>query len=237
MAVAVSTGVLSLSQPASAEFFADSKAGLEARNFYFNRDFRQDSASQSKQEEWAQGFLLRYESGFTEGTVGVGIDAIGMLGLKLDSSADRSGSGLLKRDKEAPRAAQDEYGEMGLTAKLRASNSVLKLGTLQPRLPTVQANDSRLLPQTFQGGHLNSLEIAGLTFDAGQLKQVSQRDSSDSEDLSITSGAARAISGGGTQNSDEFNFAGATYKWNSNLATGYNYGNLDGFYKQGGGKN
>ena len=76
---------------------ADSNAGLEARNFYFNRDFRQDSASQSKQEEWAQGFLLRYESGFTEGAVGVGVDAIGMLGLKLDSSADRSGSGLLKR--------------------------------------------------------------------------------------------------------------------------------------------
>ena len=228
----LSAGGLGLSQPAAADFLADSKAGLEARNFYFNRDFRQDSANQSKQEEWAQGFLLRYESGFTEGTVGVGIDAIGMLGLKLDSSADRSGTGLLKRNKEAPRAAQDEYGEMGLAAKLRASNSVLKLGTLQPRLPTVQANDSRLLPQTFQGGHLNSLEIAGLTFDAGQLKQVSQRDSSDSEDLSITSGAARAISGGGTQTSDEFSFAGATYKWNSNLATGYNYGNLDEFYKQ-----
>ncbi|SCW90808.1 outer membrane porin, OprD family, partial [Pseudomonas peli] len=128
----LSGGGLGLSQQAAADFLADSKAGLEARNFYFNRDFRQDSASQSKQEEWAQGFLLRYESGFTEGTVGVGIDAIGMLGLKLDSSADRSGTGLLKRNKEAPRAAQDEYGEMGLTAKLRASNSVLKLGTLQP---------------------------------------------------------------------------------------------------------
>ena len=40
LAVAVSTGVLSLSQPATADFLADSKAGLEARNFYFNRDFR-----------------------------------------------------------------------------------------------------------------------------------------------------------------------------------------------------
>ncbi|SDD70566.1 hypothetical protein SAMN05216576_13012 [Ectopseudomonas chengduensis] len=33
LAVAVSTGVLSLSQPAAADFLADSKAGLEARNF------------------------------------------------------------------------------------------------------------------------------------------------------------------------------------------------------------
>ena len=91
LAVAGSTGVLSLSQPATADFLADSKAGLEARNFYFNRDFRQDSASQSKQEEWAQGFLLRYESVFTDVVVGVGVDAIGMLGLKLESSAERSG--------------------------------------------------------------------------------------------------------------------------------------------------
>ena len=217
---------------AQAEFIKDSKASLELRNFYFNRDFRQDNAAQSKQEEWAQGFLLRYESGFTEGTVGVGVDAIGLLGVKLDSSPDRAGTGLLKRDNEAPKRAQDEYGEVGVTAKLRASKSVLKVGTLLPKIPTVQYNDSRLLPQTFQGGHLNSMEIDRLTFDAGQLKQVNQRDSSNYEDMTVTSGGARGIAFRGGQTSDEFNFAGATYKWNDSLATGYNYGNLDEFYKQ-----
>ena len=44
--------------------------------------------------------------------------------------------------------------------------------------------------------------------------------------------AAPGITFRGGQTSDEFNFAGATYKWNDNLATGYNYGNLDEFYKQ-----
>ncbi|MDA8486965.1 OprD family porin, partial [Pseudomonas resinovorans] len=81
-----------------------------------------------------------------------------LLGVKLDSSPDRAGSGLLKRDREAPKRAQDEYGELGLTAKLRASKSTLKLGTLMPKLPVLLANDSRLLPQTFEGGQLNSLE-------------------------------------------------------------------------------
>ncbi|NBB60874.1 outer membrane porin, OprD family, partial [Pseudomonas sp. ODNR1LW] len=76
-------GVISLTAPACADFIKDSKANLELRNFYFNRDFRQANAAQSKQEEWAQGFLLRYESGFTEGLVGVGFDAIGLLGVKL----------------------------------------------------------------------------------------------------------------------------------------------------------
>ncbi len=216
---------------AQAEFIKDSKASLELRNFYFNRDFRQDNAPQSKAEEWAQGFLLRYESGFTEGTVGVGVDALGLLGVKLDSSPDRSNTGLLKRDRETGRA-QDDYGELGLTAKLRASKSVLRVGTLLPKLPVVQYNDSRLLPQTFQGGHLNSLELDGLTFDGGQLKQVNQRDSSDYEDMTIASGAARAITFRTGTTSDEFNFGGATYKWTDSLSTGYHYGELDEFYKQ-----
>ncbi|MFZ6050046.1 OprD family porin [Pseudomonas sp. CR3202] len=222
---------LGAASPAQAEFVKDSKASLELRNFYFNRDFRQDNAPQAKAEEWAQGFLLRYESGFTEGSVGVGVDALGLLGVKLDSSPDRSNTGLLKRDRETGRA-QDEYGELGLTAKLRASKSVLKVGTLLPKLPVVQYNDSRLLPQTFQGGHLNSMELAGLTFDAGQLKEVNQRDSSDYEDMTIANGGARGITFRRGTTSDAFNFAGASYKWNDSLTTGYHYGELDEFYKQ-----
>ncbi len=72
---------LSIPLAAQAAFIEDSKASLELRNFYMNRDFRNSNTNptlqpkQSKAEEWAQGLLLRYESGFTEGTVGVGVDA------------------------------------------------------------------------------------------------------------------------------------------------------------------
>ena len=58
----LAAGLALLPSFAQAEFFADGKAGLELRNFYFNRDYRQPGASQSYSEEWAQGFLLRYES-------------------------------------------------------------------------------------------------------------------------------------------------------------------------------
>ncbi|CAG8871241.1 OprD family porin [Pseudomonas fluorescens] len=224
-------GVISLSAPAAADFIKDSKASLELRNFYFNRDFRQTNAAQSKQEEWAQGFLLRYESGYTEGLIGVGFDALGLEGVKLDSSPDRAGSGLLKRHSNPRNGSQDEYGELGLTAKLRASKSALKLGTLMPKLPTILANDSRLLPQTFEGGQLTSLEIEGLTVDAGRLTQVNQRDSSNYEDMGITRTGAKGIT---TQNaaSDTFDFASLNYKWTDNLATAYSYGHLDNFYSQ-----
>lgn len=151
---------------AHADFLADSKANLELRNFYYNKDFRQAGASQSKAEEWAQGFLLHYESGYTEGDIGIGVDAIGLLGLKLDSGAERSASGLLPYSARTGRAA-DEYSDLGVTAKLRASKSTLKIGTLLPKLPVVQYNDTRLLPQTFQGGLLEVNEFDGLALQAG----------------------------------------------------------------------
>ncbi|MGC4012362.1 MAG: OprD family porin [Pseudomonas sp.] len=216
---------------AHADFLADSKANLELRNFYYNKDFRQAGASQSKAEEWAQGFLLRYESGYTEGDIGVGVDAIGLLGLKLDSGPERSASGLLPYSARTGRAA-DEYSDLGVTAKLRASKSTLKIGTLLPKLPVVQYNDTRLLPQTFQGGLLEVNEFDGLTLQAGQLRQVKQRDSTNEEDLAITRGSKKNITLGRHATSDRFNLAGGTYRWSDSLSTSYHYANLQDLYRQ-----
>lgn len=216
---------------ANAAFLDDSKASVEARNFYFNRDFRQHAAPQAKSEEWAQGFILRYESGFTEGSLGFGVDAIGLLGLKLDSSPERSGSGLLQRDREAPKRARDSSSDLGLTAKVRASNSVLKVGTLLPKLPVLMANDSRLLPQMFEGGQLNIQEITHLNIDLGQIRQVNQRDSQDYEDMGITTTGAKNIVVRRT-GSDRFDFGQLAWKWSDSLSTSYSYGGLDNFYRQ-----
>ncbi|MGQ7960139.1 OprD family porin [Pseudomonas sp. SP16.1] len=233
LALAVAAGTLGASSMAQAEFIKDSKASIEARNFYFNRDLRHTTAAQqSKREEWAQGFILKAESGFTEGTVGFGLDAYAGLGLKLDSSDERAGTNLLPNGfgDEGP----GEYSEATATFKAKVSNTVLKVGGLMPKLPSVSSNDARLLPQSFLGGHLNSQEIAGLTFDAGQLKELNQRDSTDFQDLSVNAaGGIRnfAFSGKGNQG-DDFNFAGLSYKWQDNLTTAYHYGELEELYKQ-----
>ena len=176
---------------AHADFIADSKASVEMRNFYFNRDFRQ-SGARDKAEEWAQGFLLRMESGYTEGTVGFGIDALGMLGLKLDSGDGTAGTGLLPADRSG--GSQDDYSKLALTAKARISNSTLKVGALQFRSPIVSANDSRLLPQTFQGALLNVQEIDKLTLQGGKINRIKANSSSDYTEMkhSVTIGAYAA---------------------------------------------
>ena len=117
------------------------------RNFYYNRDFRNAGASQSKRDEWAQGFILNLQSGFTEGPLGFGIDALGLLGVKLDSSPDRTGSGLLAHDSR--RNVEDEYGKFIPTAKARLSRSELRIGGLNPVLPLLYPG--RRLPKSLGG--------------------------------------------------------------------------------------
>ncbi|UZE09315.1 OprD family porin [Pseudomonas sp. B21-053] len=205
---------------AQADFIADSKGSLEARNFYFNRDFRQDG-SRDKAEEWAQGFLLRMESGYTAGTLGFGLDALGMAGFKLDSGGGTAGTNLLPPDLSG--GSQDQYGELGLTAKVRLSNSTLKLGTLQIKDPVVSSNDTRLLPGTFKGGLLSVQEIERLKLTAGQFTQINFVDSTDYQDMT-----ANRIGG----NSDKFQFAGADYQFLPNLTAQYRYGKLENIYQQ-----
>src|SRR5690606_8046333 len=226
VALATLGATLAIPTMAQAAFIEDTKASLELRNFYYNRDYRQDGASQSKQDEWAQGFLLRIESGFTEGPVGFGVDAIGLLGVKLDSSPDRTGTGILPvGDSGAP----DDYSQLGLTAKAKVSKSVLKVGTLQLKNPAVATSDSRLLPATMRGAQLVSNEIDGLTLDLAYIDQINDRNSTNDQDMVINT-SGKGITG--TTESDEFVYLGGTYKITKDLSASYYYSNLEDLYKQ-----
>jgi len=215
---------------AQAAFIEDTKAGLELRNFYFNRDIREDSG-QSKLEEWGQGFLLRVESGYTEGTVGFGVDALGLQGVKLYSSEDTAGTGLMPSayNNEAP----DDWSSLGLTAKAKVSKSILKVGTLQPKNMAISSSDSRLLPQTFQGAQIVSNEIDGLTLDAGYLNRANHRNSTNNEPLAYGGKAAAAGEAAiDATDVDDFVFAGGSYKLTNDLTAAYYYSNLEEVYKQ-----
>jgi hypothetical protein len=135
-----------------AGFMEDGKGSLELRNFYFDRDFHGDAATQSRRDEWAQGFMLKLQSGYTPGVVGFGLDAVGMLGFKLDSSPDRSGTGLLSRGSD--KRAADDYSKAVAALKAKLSETELRVGGLSPQLPLLASNFSRLFPQWFNGAQL-----------------------------------------------------------------------------------
>lgn len=219
-----------IATPAMADFIEDSHLTLEARNFYMNRDWRDDHPSgKHKLEEWGQGFMLRFNSGYTEGPVGFGVDALGLLGIKLDAGGGTNGTGaLLVQDDDE---AADEFSSLGLTAKMRAGKSVLTLGTHESLLPLSFRNDTRLLPQTFDGAQIVSRDLDKLTLTAGQFRSTRLRDSTDNQDMTMFAFAK----GGGlipSKPSDRFNYAGVTYDPLPNLRGTYYYAELKDNYSQ-----
>ncbi|EJM79236.1 OprD family porin [Pseudomonas sp. GM55] len=232
LAMAVAVGVLA-QQANAAGFIEDSKATLGLRNFYINTDNR-DGAGANKNEEWGQGFDLRFISGYTQGTVGFGIDAIGLLGVKLDSGGGTNGAtatsygGTVFPSKSNGKAV-DNFSSLGLTAKAKVSQTELKLGTLQPKNPVIVTNDGRLLPQTWQGGQITSGDIKDLTLVGGQIEAVKGRNSSNNEQMSISGANTRGTK---FRDSNKFVYAGGDYKITKDLTAQYYYGNLEEFYKQ-----
>ncbi|VVO06884.1 Porin-like protein NicP [Pseudomonas fluorescens] len=210
-------------------FIEDSKLKLQLRNVYFNENFRDEHGlsarsaltAKSERTEWAQGLLLDYQSGFTQGVLGVGVDASGLLGIKLDSGKGRSGTGLLPVHSDG--RAADEFSSLGAAAKVRLAKTTVKYGSLLPKTPVLIYNDARLLPQVYQGTQFISTDIENLTLTGGRLDQFKLRDSSDSRSI---------IPDGFSGKGSDFSYVGGDYRFGKNVRLSYFYGELEEFYRQ-----
>ncbi|QQX56511.1 OprD family porin [Pseudomonas chlororaphis] len=154
-------------------------ANLEvlSRNFYLNNDYRSPTpAGKSYKQEWAQGFIASFESGFTPGTIGVGVDAHGFLGLKLDGGKGHSGTGLLPLDHDG--RSEDRYSSAGGALKFKASRTTLALGEMTVATPVFDTADKRLQPEYASGLLLSSRELEGLDLQAGHFNAFKNQDAS-----------------------------------------------------------
>lgn len=217
-----------------ADFVNDSHLNLKTQNFYFRNDYR-DGAGQNQRGEWAQGFTADFSSGFTEGDIGFGVDAVANLGLKLDSSPDRSGSGLLPQGsatdprRSYSRRAADEYSKLDVTGKVRFyKDTLLQVGTVDARLGVLQPNISRLFPQTFQGAWLTHRFTPDFKLGIGQLRRVRYRDSSDYEPMRINTQGGQYVA----DEQDRLNLLSLDYKVSKNLSFSYNLAQLEDVYRQ-----
>ncbi|VVO97729.1 OprD family porin [Pseudomonas fluorescens] len=220
LALAVAVGVCA-QQAGAAGFIEDSKFSVSSRTMYFNNDNRDGGADQ---KESAQGFKFDYLSGFTPGTIGFGIDAQAMVGIHLDGGKGHHPDNNSFVPSDSDGSAVNEWSRGAANVKARISKTEAHLGgALQPNMPILVANDSRLLPQTFEGGTLSSKDIDNFTFNVGQLEHATGRASSDSSGLAVA---------GGTQDSNQFRYGGVDWKATKDLTLQYYHSELKDYYKQ-----
>lgn len=188
----------------AAGFVDDASVNLNLRNFFINRNFTNPGNAQGLAQEWTQNFILDARSGFTQGTVGFGVDALGLYSIKLDGGKGSGGTQLLPVGSDGRPA--DDFGRLGVAAKMKIGKTVLKVGEWMPVLPILRSDDGRSLPQTFEGAQLTSQDIDGLTLYGGQFRKNSPRNDSSMDDM--------FMQGKATVTSDRFNFVGGEYTFN-----------------------
>jgi len=163
----------------ASDFFNDAKTEVLSRNFFLSNDYRSPSpAGKNYKQEWAQGFIGTFTSGYTPGSVGFGIDAHAFLGLKLDGGKGHSGTGLLPVDSSG--RSEPNYSSAGGAFKLKVSRTTLAFGEMTVETPVFDTSDKRLQPEYATGLLLNSREVDNVNLTAGHFTAFKNQDSSSS---------------------------------------------------------
>ncbi|WP_055136793.1 OprD family porin [Pseudomonas corrugata] len=217
IALAVSASVsqfaVASSQEESKGFFEDQSLNVLSRMLYMNRDFKND-APQSYREEAGLGVRAMYESGFTQGTVGVGVDGFAFGTARLDGGSGRAGNGLFARDSDGN--LEDTQSKAGGAVKFRLSDTVLKYGNQITTSPVFSTDDSRLLPEVATGTLITSKEIKGLELTAGRFTSLSAQTGMGRDSLNLKSA----------------DIAGATYQFTDNFVAGVAASDVEDNYKK-----
>ncbi|MBJ2290248.1 OprD family porin [Pseudomonas sp. MF5691] len=226
IALAVSAGTsqfaMASAQDDAKGFVEDSTFSINTRALYFSRDNRNNTSGTSYTRESGLGFNGLYQSGFTQGTIGVGVDVIGLLGVKLDSGRGRNGTGLFPEGSDG--RSEDEYSKGGGAIKFRLSNTVLKVGDQYTTAPVFASDDSRLLPELPQGISIVSNEIKDLKLEAGHFTSSVAQAQTYRDSIIDFPETSRGIK--------QANFVGGTYGWTPEFTTSLYYSKVEDYWRK-----
>lgn len=154
LGIATASQAMANDQEAAKGFVEDSHLDLFFRNAYIKRDKKYGTEDQA---EWGQAATATFTSGFTQGTIGIGVDVFGMYAVRLDGGKGRSGAAGIDFFKQGDSgSAADDLSKGGAAVKFRISNTVLKYGDQMPSLPVLSYDNSRLLPESYSGTLITS---------------------------------------------------------------------------------
>ncbi|MBN3864996.1 OprD family porin [Pseudomonas frederiksbergensis] len=205
------------------------------RNWYANEHFKRGATLNYRQNgetrqtdrriNWLQGTIIKYNSGFTEGTVGFSTEvaAYNAIALERDrknlasnnggAPTTRPGAGNNRTLTEEGGDAVGQWSKLGLAnVKARISNTTLTAGRQNFSSPMVDVIGNRALPSSFEGVTLHSEELENLTFDLGTFDRNSPRTEQSQRKFRSEYGDTNA-------EADHVHTAGITYQPFASLTT------------------
>ncbi len=204
-------------QAGASGLFEGQSLTLTTRNFYSRENmkdsftFRIPKAGGGSQRihqrnAWVQGTVLKYSSGYTQGSIGFGFDVAAFNEIALERGKGRIGGGGNRTLANSDGEAIGEWSKLGVAnIRLRASNTEFKAGRFLVNTPVFSYIDNRALPSSFTGFAVTSEELDNLSLQAGSFRKVSPRTGSGDEDMTTEYGT-RQVKG------DRLNYLGGNYK-------------------------
>ncbi|MGE8068622.1 OprD family porin [Pseudomonas sp. NPDC089569] len=233
LAVAAGTSQFAVasSQDDSKGFIDDSSLKLKTRFEYMNRDYKNGASNPSNSDSGYRqdsgiSQLLTYESGFTQGTVGFGVDAMLMGSAKLDGGKGHRGNGLFAINGDGEE--EKSQGKSGAAVKLRLSDTVVKYGQQFVASPVFATDDSRLLPEVATGTLITSKEIKGLELNAGRFTSLSKQTGMGRDSI----GGLPDEDGNGGKGLTNINIFGASYAFTDNFTAALAASDADDYFKK-----
>ena len=222
-------------QSAATGFVEGQSISGTTRNWYANEQLKRGgqfaykkngiSTDTDRRINWVQGTIIKYNSGFTEGTVGISTEVAAYNAIALDrdrkdlasnnggAPGTRPGAGNNRTLTEEGGDAVGQWSKLGLAnVKARVSNTTLTAGRQNFSSPMVDVIGNRALPSSFEGVSLHSEELENLSFDVGTFDRNSPRTEQSQRKF-------RTEYANGIVESDHVHTAGITYTPLASLTT------------------
>ncbi|NWE70150.1 OprD family porin [Pseudomonas gingeri] len=233
----IPTGINTGNAQSEAKGFIDGQSlSGTTRNWYANELKRRDDRFSYKKGgttptptprriNWAQGTILNYSSGFTQGTVGFKTEVAAYNAIALDRDRKDMAGGSNRTLTHSDGDAVGQWSKLGLAnVQARVSNTTLTAGRQNFSTPIVDNIGNRALPSSFEGVSIHSEELSNMAFDLGTFDRVSPR-----TEQSLSK--FRSEYGNG-QETDHVNTAGMTYQPFKSLKASLYAAKVEDFWNQ-----
>ncbi|UVJ46637.1 OprD family porin [Pseudomonas sp. LS1212] len=180
----------------------------------------------SSRDNWVQGTILNYTSGFTQGTVGISTEVAAYNAVALERGRARVDGPNNRTLTDSDGDVIGQWSKIGLAnVKARVSNTTLTAGRQSINTPVFAYIGNRALPSSFEGVSVLSEEFDNLSFQAGTFDRVSPRTE---QSLSKFRSEYAAVSA----ESDRVSIAGVNYQPFKSLTTSLYASNVEDFWNQ-----